>query len=35
MFAAFVIPHSYRGSTLDYGLVDQGVPASEAVREGR
>lgn len=35
MLAAFVIPHSYRGSTLDYGLIDKGVDPAEAIKTGK
>lgn len=35
MTVVYVIPHSLRGSQLDYGAVDSGVPASEAVETGR
>jgi hypothetical protein len=34
MTGVYLIPHSTRGSELDYELLDQGVPASEAVTEG-
>lgn len=34
MIAVYLIPHSLRGSELDYGAVDAGVPAQEAVRTG-
>lgn len=34
MSAAYLIPHSMRGSELDYRQIDQGVPASEAVGTG-
>jgi len=34
MTAVYLIPHSFKGSQLDYGSVDQGAPASEAVRTG-
>jgi hypothetical protein len=35
MLAVYLIPHSMRGSELDYGQVDQGVDPTEAVRTGR
>ncbi len=35
MTVVYVIPHSLRGSQLDYGAVDSGVPASKAVETGR
>jgi hypothetical protein len=31
MMVVYLIPHSYRGSQLDYEQLDRGVPASEAV----
>ena len=31
MTAVYLIPHSLRGSELDYGAVDAGTPASEAI----
>ena len=31
MMVVYLIPHSYRGSQLDYDQLDRGVPASEAV----
>ncbi|UCC71828.1 MAG: hypothetical protein JSV86_15845 [Gemmatimonadota bacterium] len=31
----YLIPHSARGTEVDYELLDQGVPASEALRSGR
>lgn len=34
MTVVYLIPHSTRGSELNYELLDQGVPASEAVTEG-
>lgn len=34
MTVVYLIPHSLRGSELDYGAVDAGVPAEEAVRTG-
>lgn len=35
MTAVYLIPHSLRGSELDYSQIDQGVPAEEAVTTGR
>lgn len=35
MIFVYLIPHSLRGSQLDYDAVDAGVPAEEAVRTGR
>lgn len=35
MTVVYLIPHSMRGSELDYGRVDQGTPPSEAVGTGR
>jgi hypothetical protein len=34
MLAVYLIPHSMRGSELDYGELDRGVPAEEAVGQG-
>jgi hypothetical protein len=34
MMVVYVIPHSAQGSELDYGALERGVPASEAVRTG-
>jgi hypothetical protein len=34
MLFVYVIPHSARGSELDYSKLDQGVPASEAIDQG-
>jgi hypothetical protein len=34
MMAVYFIPHSLRGSTLDYEQLDRGVPASEAIGTG-
>ncbi|MBN2489656.1 MAG: hypothetical protein JXQ29_02260 [Planctomycetes bacterium] len=31
MLAVYLIPHSLRGSELDYGKVDRGVPPAEAI----
>ncbi|UCC83656.1 MAG: hypothetical protein JSW46_01610 [Gemmatimonadota bacterium] len=35
MVVVYLIPHSTRGTEVDYELLDQGVPASEALRSGR
>jgi hypothetical protein len=35
MLGIFLVPHSVRGSELDYRLVDQGVAPAEAVTTGR
>jgi len=35
MVVVYLIPHSLRGSELDYDAVDGGAPASEAVRTGQ
>jgi hypothetical protein len=34
MMVVYLIPHSAQGSELDYEALEQGVPASEAVRTG-
>jgi hypothetical protein len=34
MMVVYLIPHSLRGSELDYGAVDSGAPAEETVRTG-
>jgi hypothetical protein len=34
MMVVYLIPHSLRGSTLDYEQLDRGVPASDAVETG-
>lgn len=34
MLFVYVIPHSARGSELDYSKLDQGVPPSEAIDQG-
>jgi hypothetical protein len=34
MMVVYLIPHSLRGSQLDYGQVDQGLSAEEAVTTG-
>ncbi|MFC1640202.1 hypothetical protein ACFL3B_05505 [Gemmatimonadota bacterium] len=35
MVVVYLIPHSLRGSELDYEALDEGAPASEAVRTGQ
>ncbi len=35
MIVVYLIPHSLRGSELNYEALDQGTPASEAVRTGQ
>ncbi|NIR46409.1 MAG: hypothetical protein GWN99_18360 [Gemmatimonadetes bacterium] len=35
MLGVYVIPHSARGTELDYELYESGVPASEALKSGR
>jgi len=35
MVIVYVIPHSARGTELDYELLEQGVPPSEALKSGR
>jgi hypothetical protein len=35
MVVVYVIPHSARGTELDYELLEQGVPPSEALKSGR
>ncbi|UCC83234.1 MAG: hypothetical protein JSW46_20155 [Gemmatimonadota bacterium] len=35
MVVVYLIPHSARGTEVDYELLDQGAPASEALRSGR
>ncbi len=35
MIAVYLIPHSMRGSELDYAKLEQGVPASKAIRTGK
>ncbi len=35
MMFVYVIPHSAQGTELDYELLEQGVPASEALKSGR
>ena len=35
MLVVYLIPHSLRGSELDYSQLDAGVPASEAIEVGR
>ena len=34
MFAMYLVPHSLRGSTLDYGRLEEGVSAEDAIRTG-
>jgi hypothetical protein len=34
MTAVYMIPHSMRGSELDYSKIDQGIPASKAIGTG-
>jgi hypothetical protein len=34
MMVVYLIPHSLRGSELDYSELDQGVPAEEAIGVG-
>jgi len=34
MVGVYLIPHSFKGSQLDYGSLDRGAPASEAVQTG-
>lgn len=35
MLAVYLVPHSFRGSQLDYGQIDQGVDPDEAIETGR
>jgi hypothetical protein len=35
LVVVYLIPHSARGTEVDYELLDRGVPASEALRSGR
>jgi hypothetical protein len=35
MLAVYLIPHSLRGSQLDYQRLEQGVPAEDAIRTGQ
>ncbi len=35
MVVVYLIPHSLRGSELDYDAIDDGAPASEAVSTGQ
>ena len=35
MVVVYLIPHSLRGSELDFDALDEGAPASEAVRTGQ
>ena len=34
MVAVYLVPHSLRGSTLDYEQLEEGVPAEDAIRTG-
>jgi len=34
MTAVYLVPHSYKGSQLDYGKLEHGVPAGKAVETG-
>jgi asparagine N-glycosylation enzyme membrane subunit Stt3 len=34
MVGVYLIPHSFKGSQLDYGSLDKGAPASEAIQTG-
>ncbi len=34
MVAVYLVPHSFKGSQLDYGQLDRGVPAGQAVETG-
>jgi hypothetical protein len=34
VLVVYVIPHSLRGSELDYGKLDQGIPAEDAIETG-
>jgi hypothetical protein len=34
MIAMYLVPHSMRGSTLDYDLLEEGVPVEDAIRTG-
>jgi hypothetical protein len=35
MIAVYLVPHSLRGSELDYAKVEGGAPASDAIETGR
>ena len=35
MMAVYLIPHSMRGSELDYSAVEQGVDPADAIRTGK
>jgi hypothetical protein len=35
MLTVYLVPHSLRGSELDYGLVDRGADPAEAIQTGR
>ena len=34
MIAVYLVPHSMRGSSLDYEMLDEGISAEEAIRTG-
>jgi hypothetical protein len=34
MVAVYLVPHSLRGSTLNYEQLEEGVPAEDAIRTG-
>ena len=34
MLVVYLIPHSLRGSELDYDKLEEGVPAKEAIKTG-
>jgi hypothetical protein len=34
MLAVYLVPHSLRGSTLDYRQLERGVPVEEAIQTG-
>ena len=34
MLVVYLIPHSLRGSELDYERLEEGVPAKEAIKTG-
>ncbi len=35
MIAMYLIPHSFRGSSLNYRAMDEGIPAQEAIETGK
>lgn len=35
MIVVYLVPHSMRGSELDYSKLDRGIPASEAIKTGK